>query len=157
MYVIFPWSFSIFKFLYHFFKIFSFKFINFIIILAITVAVLRSIVRNILQGFINKMQICRFQVGSYTFPDSLKSWFKYFRVYKCSFTTCQRYKCPWYRFPHWKTFYCPCLFLLWPTVVSTLFYPGMVSYLTLKRLMSYTYGAPILDVSRSHTTMQHSR
>ena len=29
--------------------------------------------------------------------------------------------------------------------------------LTLRRLMSYIYGAPILDVSRSHTTMQHSR
>ena len=32
-----------------------------------------------------------------------------------------------------------------------------VEQLTLTRLMSYIYGAPILDVSRSHTTMQHSR
>ena len=32
-----------------------------------------------------------------------------------------------------------------------------VSMLTLRRLMSYIYGAPILDVSRSHTTTQHSR
>ena len=31
------------------------------------------------------------------------------------------------------------------------------SILTLRRLMSYIYGAPILDVSRSHTTTQHSR
>jgi len=31
------------------------------------------------------------------------------------------------------------------------------SALTLRRLMSYIYGAPILDVSRSHTTTQHSR
>jgi len=30
-------------------------------------------------------------------------------------------------------------------------------WLTLRRLMSYIYGAPILDVSRSHTTTQHSR
>jgi len=30
-------------------------------------------------------------------------------------------------------------------------------YLTLRRLMSYIYGAPILDVSRSHTTTQRSR
>jgi len=30
-------------------------------------------------------------------------------------------------------------------------------HLTLRWLMSYIYGAPILDVSRSHTTMQHSR
>jgi len=30
-------------------------------------------------------------------------------------------------------------------------------YLTLRRLMSYIYGAPILDVSRSHKTTQHSR
>jgi len=29
--------------------------------------------------------------------------------------------------------------------------------LTLRRLMSYIYGSPILDVSRSHTTTQHSR
>ena len=29
--------------------------------------------------------------------------------------------------------------------------------LTLRRLLSYIYGAPILDVSRSHTTTQHSR
>jgi len=29
--------------------------------------------------------------------------------------------------------------------------------LTLRRLMSYIYGGPILDVSRSHTTTQHSR
>ena len=31
------------------------------------------------------------------------------------------------------------------------------TFLTLRRLMSYIYGAPILDVSRSHTTTQHSR
>ena len=31
------------------------------------------------------------------------------------------------------------------------------SKLTLRRLMSYIYGVPILDVSRSHTTTQHSR
>jgi len=30
-------------------------------------------------------------------------------------------------------------------------------YLTLRWLMSYIYGAPILDVSRSHTMTQHSR
>ena len=29
--------------------------------------------------------------------------------------------------------------------------------LSLRRLMSYIHGAPILDVSRSHTTTQHSR
>ena len=29
--------------------------------------------------------------------------------------------------------------------------------LTLRRLMSYIYGAPILDVSRSHTTTHYSR
>ena len=31
------------------------------------------------------------------------------------------------------------------------------SILTLRRLMSYIYGAPILDVSTSHTMTQHSR
>ena len=33
----------------------------------------------------------------------------------------------------------------------------LVDGLTLRLLMSYIYGAPILDVSRSHTTTQHSR
>jgi len=33
----------------------------------------------------------------------------------------------------------------------------MVKSLTLRLLMSYIYGAHILDVSRSHTTTQHSR
>jgi len=32
-----------------------------------------------------------------------------------------------------------------------------VKSLTLRQLMSYIYGAPILDISRSHTTTQHSR
>jgi len=32
-----------------------------------------------------------------------------------------------------------------------------VRLLTFRLLMSYIYGAPILDVSRSHTTTQHSR
>ena len=32
-----------------------------------------------------------------------------------------------------------------------------VKLLTFRPLMSYIYGAPILDVSRSHTTTQHSR
>ena len=32
-----------------------------------------------------------------------------------------------------------------------------VKSLTLRLVMSYIYGAPILDVSRSHTTTQHSR
>ena len=32
-----------------------------------------------------------------------------------------------------------------------------VKLLTFRLLMSYIYGVPILDVSRSHTTTQHSR
>ena len=32
-----------------------------------------------------------------------------------------------------------------------------VKLLTFRLLMSYIYGAPIFDVSRSHTTTQHSR
>ena len=32
-----------------------------------------------------------------------------------------------------------------------------VKFLTFRLLMSYIYGAPILDVSRSHTATQHSR
>ena len=36
-------------------------------------------------------------------------------------------------------------------------HPNRSLKLTLRRLMSYIYGAPILDVSRPHTTTQHSR
>jgi hypothetical protein len=36
-------------------------------------------------------------------------------------------------------------------------YLYIIRLLTLRLLMSYVYGAPILDVSRSHTTTQHSR
>jgi len=32
-----------------------------------------------------------------------------------------------------------------------------VKLLNLRRLMSYIYGTPVLDVPRSHTTTQHSR
>ena len=43
----------------------------------------------------------------------------------------------------------------------TQYFDGTLSFrlinLTLRLLMSYIYGAPILDVSRSHITMQHSR
>jgi len=49
-----------------------------------------------------------------------------------------------------------------PRKRQSLFFPHYmllthVNPLTLRRLMSYIYGAPILDVSRSHTTTQHSR
>ena len=43
------------------------------------------------------------------------------------------------------------------TVRTEFLYKTYVSSLTLRRLMSYIYAAPILDVSRSHTTTQHSR
>jgi len=47
--------------------------------------------------------------------------------------------------------------LLLRKLSSACFLMGQLHYiLTLRRLMSYIYGAPILDVSRSHTT-QHSR
>ena len=36
-------------------------------------------------------------------------------------------------------------------------YCSPIYHLTLRLLMSYIYGSPILDVSRSHTTTQHSR
>jgi len=48
----------------------------------------------------------------------------------------------------------PYAFMVWGSFTCTLFFN---SYLTLRLLMSYIYGAPILDVSRSHTTTQHSR
>ena len=42
-------------------------------------------------------------------------------------------------------------------VAQSQYWPKYPGSLTLRRLMSYIYGAPILDVSRSHTTTQHSR
>ena len=41
--------------------------------------------------------------------------------------------------------------------LNTIFVEFSNTKLTLRLLMSYIYGAPILDVSRSHTTTQHSR
>jgi len=43
------------------------------------------------------------------------------------------------------------------SLLSSILHMLVVITLTLRRLMSYIYGAPILDVSRSHTTTQHSR
>jgi len=48
----------------------------------------------------------------------------------------------------------------WRGSVGILPWPSKVQLgvsLTFRRLMSYIYGAPILDVSRPHTTTQHSR
>ena len=42
-------------------------------------------------------------------------------------------------------------------IKETLCNSSTIFTLTLRLLMSYIYGAPILDVSRSHTTTQHSR
>ena len=44
-----------------------------------------------------------------------------------------------------------------PNVLATNSFKTYTLYLTLRLLMSYIYGAPILDVSRSHTTTHHSR
>ena len=41
--------------------------------------------------------------------------------------------------------------------VPSLIIQNMYKDLTLRLLMSYIYGAPILDVSRSYTTTHHSR
>ena len=63
----------------------------------------------------------------------------------------------------WENFSCVFCFvsLLIVSKLSDVFFsillPTLCTYLTLRRLMSYIYGAPILDVSRSHTTAQHSR
>jgi len=43
------------------------------------------------------------------------------------------------------------------TYSSILPFSTLETPLTFRRLMSYIYGAPILNVSRSHTTTQHSR
>jgi len=45
----------------------------------------------------------------------------------------------------------------WQIVMQMNLITKLLEHLTLRRLMSYIYGAPILDVSRSQTTTQHSR
>ena len=69
------------------------------------------------------------------------------------------------RFPHQYPVYasplpiratCPAHLILLDFITQTMWGEDYKS-LTLRRLMSYIYGAPILDVSRSHTTTQHSR
>jgi len=44
-----------------------------------------------------------------------------------------------------------------PVPKHMIFATSSPDLLTLRLLMSYIYGAPILDVSRSHTATQHSR
>jgi len=44
-----------------------------------------------------------------------------------------------------------------PVIRTVSFMLSTIISLTLRLLMSYIYGARILDVSRSHTTTQHSR
>ena len=50
--------------------------------------------------------------------------------------------------------YTSCLVI---TARESVYFSVRTGFLTLRRLMSFIYGAPILDVSRSHTTTQHSR
>ena len=88
-------------------------------------------------------------------------------TYKCFVTVCYLHQLFWwwwkqvtcrksshsyvlslFRFPTYRMYFRLSVFLY----IYEHFYT-----LTLRRLMSYIYGAPILDVSRSHTTTQHSR
>jgi len=63
--------------------------------------------------------------------------------------------------PHIKCTGVYCAWIVNNAVTSELFGVQLsgswIPSLTLRRLMLYIYGAPILDVSRSHTTTQHSR
>ena len=52
---------------------------------------------------------------------------------------------------------CMCLLITLPCVVVRVPSKPLIIKLTLKSLTLYIYGAPILDVSRLHTTTQHSR
>jgi len=51
----------------------------------------------------------------------------------------------------------PSYFCIFMKHLGILAHTVAIGKLTLRRLMSYIYGTPILDVSRSHTTTQHSR
>ena len=55
---------------------------------------------------------------------------------------------------NWQTWWKICAV---PENIQFSFSCSFFTQLTLRWLMSYIYGAPILDVSRSHTTTQHSR
>ena len=57
----------------------------------------------------------------------------------------------------WRSKYCELVYPDFSVVVFWMYTSWLSENLTLRRLMSYIYGAPILDVSRSHTTTQHSR
>jgi len=57
----------------------------------------------------------------------------------------------------YKTLYSYVTYLFKATRAIFAALPRFWKHLTLRRLMSYIYGALILDVSRSHTTTQHSR
>jgi len=49
------------------------------------------------------------------------------------------------------------VYMVWHISVCHEIPEALRHILTLRLLMSYIYGAPILDVSRSHTMTQHSR
>jgi len=57
---------------------------------------------------------------------------------------CTLHQCSGHKF---LPYYCPLLYKQWI----------LLAQLTLRSLTLYIYGAPTLDVSRSHTTTQHSR
>ena len=81
-------------------------------------------------------------IESFIYPtDALSNGKIYIKIYMRGAATC-------FGFPQASSgSYCMCV----AKVIS------INNQLTLRRLMSYIYGAPILDVSRSHTTTQHSR
>ena len=57
----------------------------------------------------------------------------------------------------WLTIYCSCTVLTLHFLIHSLSMDSLTLRLLMSYIYIYIYGAPILDVSRSYTTTQHSR
>jgi len=88
------------------------------------------------------------EMRNYCTPHIIKENFENFLTHRCNYILLSQVYCVWQ-----------------VVKTTTIIFNNPVPWessnqrdnLTLRRLMSYIYGAPILDVSRSHTTTQHSR
>jgi len=88
------------------------------------------------------------EMHNYCIPRIIKENSENVLIHRCNYILLSQVYCVWQVVKTWQSFQ---ITLYSKTAIIRQF------PLTLRRLMWYIYGAPILDVSRSHTTTQHSR
>jgi len=93
------------------------------------------------------------EMRNYCTPHIIKENCENFLIHRCNYILLSQVYCVWQAaktLKPWQSF-------LTLRRRTTYIYVALWRSLTLRQLMSYIYGAPILDVSRPHTTTQHSR